>query len=233
MWFYSQAFGAHSSICAVCLSCEVAAMEVHALWRTRLCRHGPNCEHVGCVFAHRLCDLSPPYEVDKHYDHAWAQGVDRWYGQPMSPEQLSMIKRYYSVTPAADVPIWAEGLRYFQSKISIARDAHLPWDYGLEKDLELLCVYRNGKLPFQFMEGLWPCLDERWKCRRAKLEAASPIMTNTYTQTSNMHVHTIAVQTEHVIDAITSDAEQFIELDSPSYAELVADGEFPIFLGLD
>ena len=96
------------------LSVSVAmADSVHDLWRTRLCRHGPDCRHPQCVFAHRLCDLRSPNEVHQHYDVAWRQGVDRWYGQAMTPDQLQIIRKYYQVTPPSELPIWGSGVFFY------------------------------------------------------------------------------------------------------------------------
>ena len=36
------------------------ARTIDRIWRCRLCRHGPACQHPACGLAHALCDLLPP-----------------------------------------------------------------------------------------------------------------------------------------------------------------------------
>ena len=102
----------------------MTADAVRDLWRVRLCRHGPHCENGNCGFAHRLSDLRPPNEIERRYDQAWHDGVDRWYGHCLSDEQLRIIKQYYTETSERDKPAWSRALRYL-------------WGYGLIMDLEL------------------------------------------------------------------------------------------------
>jgi len=90
----------------------MAQTRVNDLWCTKLCPPGSDCEGQTCAFAHHLRELRPPNEMDQLYDCAWADGVDRWFGQTMQPEQMERFLFYYNSTPAYEVPVWAHGLRY-------------------------------------------------------------------------------------------------------------------------
>ena len=132
------------------------------LWRCRLCKHGPQCDHRDCVFAHHLNELLPPDETSSHYTQIWeSQGVDRWFGQAMTGDQVDMIQWYYDRTPRGEIPLWVQGLRHNIDMEPYAVDIYLPWDYGLSTDLLLLRRHRRGPLPFTFTPGLWEKLEKR------------------------------------------------------------------------
>ena len=134
------------------------------LWRCRLCQHGPQCSRrlSDCDFAHHLGELWAPDETTVHYTQAWrTQGIDRWFGQSMSTEQLRNIRWYHEQTPHYEVPAWVYGLRYMTVDKQFVTDLYLPWDYGLEADCRLLCRHRRGQLPFSYMEGMWQKLAAR------------------------------------------------------------------------
>ena len=65
------------------------------VWRVRLCHHGLFCSYQNCGFAHNLSDLRAPNESQRLYDLAWQIGVDRWYGQYLTDEQIHIIQYYY------------------------------------------------------------------------------------------------------------------------------------------
>ncbi len=147
----------------------------HDLRCTRLCRHGPG--HVrtmpNCIFAHALSELVPPDERFRLYTKVWDGGVDRWYGQPMTEEQLDTIRMYYSETPICEIPLWARGLHFYYLDGDVD-DFDLPWDYGIFTDQETLCFYsRREKLPFVLAQGsralLWERRDKL--LRRAAVQA--------------------------------------------------------------
>ena len=150
---------------------QAGSHPVDRLWRCRLCKHGADHgrHHPECNFAHSLCELLPPDERFEIYPQAWSRGVDRFYGQPMSEEQVNRIKSYHDHTPWHEVPVWVYALRFSQSlKTSFVIDYYFPWDYGLSTDCQLLCRYRvGGRMPFESMPGLW----ERLHRHRTHLEA--------------------------------------------------------------
>ena len=131
------------------------------LRRVRLCDHGPTCVYPDCSFAHALRDLLPPQEIHAEYPIVWTE-VDRWFGQTMTKGQLERIRRYHSVTPFYEVPLWTYGLRFATEGKKYPGDIHRPWDYGLEGDCQLLCRdRRSGRSPFSFMPKLWENLAMR------------------------------------------------------------------------
>ena len=132
------------------------------LWHTRLCRYGPHCSQTNCTFAHRLCDLRAPNELDRFYESAWLDGVDRWFGQVMTAEQLQIIHEYSIRALICDLHQWLYGLRFIVPESeSRLFGWYLQWDYGLSMDIELLCRHRGGWLPFEFMPHLWTILEVR------------------------------------------------------------------------
>ena len=98
--------------------------------------------------------------MGRHYDAAWRDGVDRWYGQSMTEEQLDLIAKYHQDDPG-EVPPWVYGLRHILTGKEWDFAGYLEWDYGLDMDLELLCHHRRGRLPFEFMLHLWHILGAR------------------------------------------------------------------------
>ena len=96
-----------SVLCCYPLSVILGAMspsKCDDLWRTRLCKYGPGCKHRGRGFAHGLSELLPPDESRRHYPKVWQGGVDRWYGQNETDDQLSLIQYYHDQTPICDLP---------------------------------------------------------------------------------------------------------------------------------
>ena len=96
-----------------------------------------------------------------HYENAWEEGVDRWFGQLLKADQLSLIRRYYVVTELEDIPMWAVGLHFVTTDRELERDMHCLWDYGLSMDCALLCHHRRGRIPFHFHPHLWDILEAR------------------------------------------------------------------------
>ena len=91
----------------------------------------------------------------------WDLGVDRRFGQAMSPGQLARIGRYYARTPFGEHPQWVFGLYHMISGQGWGAAAFLEWDYGLSMDVELLLRNRSGGVPFEFMHGLWVTMGQR------------------------------------------------------------------------
>ena len=134
------------------------------LWRTRLCRHGPThgISTPSCQFAHSLLQLRPPDERYRLYPKVWDGGVDRWYGQAMTDEQLGLISDYYKQSPYFEIPLWARGLTCYDRYGDADDDGDLPWAYGLTMDCDFLVLYRaDEQLPFEFAPGLWSLLKHR------------------------------------------------------------------------
>ena len=131
------------------------------LWRTCLCMFGPRCRRRHCWFAHRLCELRAPDESRIPYPLAWAKGVDRWFGQSMTREQVDRIATYYEDTPHGEVPQWVHGLLWMTRGEQWIGAVCLQWDYGLEMDQHMLRVRRRGSLPFEVMDGLWAAMHTR------------------------------------------------------------------------
>ena len=96
--------------------------------------------------AHSLSELLPPDESARHFPAAWS-GCDRWYGQTMKQAQLNLFQRYHVQTPMSEIPPWAHGLRRYYGRVDLKPDEFMPWDYGLSKDLQLLCHHRRGPIP--------------------------------------------------------------------------------------
>ena len=44
-------------------------------------------------------------------------------------------------------PLWMFGLLFYTYGQHLVRDVHLSWDYGLCKDVEVLCIHRRGPIP--------------------------------------------------------------------------------------
>jgi len=108
--------------------------------------------------------------MDQLYDDAWKDGVDRWYGQIMQPEQMNHFSYYYEKTQFFDVPDWARGLHYVWKGPHVLSDRYHMWDYGLTMDVELLRRSRGGRLPFEFMPNLWIILGARHGQLRAQTQ---------------------------------------------------------------
>ena len=80
----------------------------------------------------------------------------------MTQAQLDRIRRYHLIIPFYEVPIWVYGLRFAAGGKKYPGDIHHLWDYSLERDCHLLCLYRrSGRLPFTFMPQLWEKLAVR------------------------------------------------------------------------
>ena len=165
---YSDAIvGSSRSDRVVAVAFPMAGEYVRNLWHVRLCRHGPKCDHKDCGFAHNLSDLRAPNESERLYGQAWEKnGVDRWYGQHLTDEQIHIIQSYYELTPERCLTAWSRALRYCISGVHDVTERHHPWDYGLSMDLELLCLYRKTRLPFRFHDKIW----EKLEVRKEKLQ---------------------------------------------------------------
>ena len=78
-------------------------------------------------------------------------GVDRWYGQEMSDEQLERLKKYYNRTPHWDRPVWACGLHRFFGELQLGAFSSLPWGFGIWQDaLSLQRGLIRQRLPFNW-----------------------------------------------------------------------------------
>ena len=100
--------------------------------------------------------------MDRTYETAWREGVDRWFGQTMTSEQLNIINHYSIQTHMSELPQWVYGLRYTTPGSEYGLyGRYLQWDYGLTMDLELVCHHRGGPLPVEFMPHLWTILTAR------------------------------------------------------------------------
>ncbi len=134
-------------------------------WRIALCRHGLGCKYLQagqCSFAHSLRELRPPYEGQICYDKFWRDGVDRWYGQDLAPEQLARIKSYWKHTPLHQRPSWAWALYWYQNEEELGFVPELGEDFGLGADVSLmLSLRRGGRRPFQWLPGFWRRIELR------------------------------------------------------------------------
>ncbi len=134
-------------------------------WRVALCRHGLECKYLQaqqCSFAHSLRELRPPFEDHILYDQVWRDGVDRWYGQDLTTEQLNRIKWYWQHTPPHQRPAWAWGLYWFQSNEELGFEPKLGEDFGLGADVSLMLSLRSGgQRPFRWMPGFWERIEQR------------------------------------------------------------------------
>ena len=86
--------------------------------------------------AHALEDLLPPVEAVHLFEGRWPVGVDRWYSQDLTEEQLTRILGYYTITPRGMVPAWTAGLVWFLQELDIGLWPELGWDSNLSQDLE-------------------------------------------------------------------------------------------------
>ena len=67
------------------------------LHKIRLCENYKH-SYKDCAFAHTLAELRAPDDTDGLWDKVWERnqkGVDRWYGQVLSPTQRKTIKDYF------------------------------------------------------------------------------------------------------------------------------------------
>ena len=128
---------------------------------TRLCRNGPECRIPHCPRAHSLCQLGPPNEVCEKQDCIWNDGVDRWFGQVLSDEQIDLLLVYHHVTPCHLVSIWMHGLIYVLRGGHYVEHMHMSWDYGLCADIDCLKMARRGPVPFVYMASSWGDLHRR------------------------------------------------------------------------
>ena len=146
------------------------------LHRVELCKHGMNCSYNQqgvCAYAHHLYELMPPNESVRAYEGVWKDGVDRFFGQAMSDEQIRRIKTYYERTEKYDRPMWSHALCWFCS--NTGSFAEYPHDFGLEQDWKTVSMFRvHSWKPFQWMPGLWDRIEERrQRLQRAALPSPS------------------------------------------------------------
>ena len=141
------------------------------LWRTQLCRHGPDHASRSCRYAHSLLDLTPPDEGERSYCDKWRSGqFDRFYGQRMTPAQLTRIRFYFALLPACDIPVWAMGLSLLERELEHCQGYALPWDFGISRDRDDLLSRRlvgQGPFPCPFED--YPHLWERLQLRRRRM----------------------------------------------------------------
>ena len=100
-------------------------------------------------------------EATERHDQVWREGVDRWYGQALSDEQINLLLRYYHETPLYMVPLWMHGLLYVLRRQNYVEHLHFPWDYDICTDIAWLKRFRRGLVPFVYMASLWDALHER------------------------------------------------------------------------
>ena len=122
------------SIFSIALTC-MGDLSARSLWRIRLCPYGSQCSDWHCAHAHELSELRPPMEAFGRHDQVWREGVDRWYGQALSDEQINLLLRYYHETPFYMVPLWTHGLFYVLRRQNYVEHLHFPWDYGICSDI--------------------------------------------------------------------------------------------------
>ena len=65
-------------------------------------------------------------EAFERHDQVWREGVDRWYGQALSDEQINLLLRYYHETPFYMVPSWMHGLLYVLRRQNYVEHLHFP-----------------------------------------------------------------------------------------------------------
>jgi len=84
----------HQHLARACFLPVMPSVDGRYTWRTKLCGYGKKCQIDGCQRAHRLSELLPPDEGSERLDSVWRNGVDRWYGQALSHEQINLLLRY-------------------------------------------------------------------------------------------------------------------------------------------
>ena len=151
------------------------------LWRTRLCRLGPSHCDVRCPHAHALSELRAPREVEVRYPDVWEQQqVDRFYGQQLSDDQISLFMDYWRhFSQRGERPSWAVALFLLLVKQERRAGFGYSWDFDLGLDLELLIYARNfdrscPRPPFAFYPGVWRRLQRRRAAFRRLRVAAPP-----------------------------------------------------------
>ena len=169
--FWLQCGYQHTLVPFSVMASSDGSFTIYDMRRTRLCRHGSSCQHDNCSFAHALCDLRSPNEVQLFYPVAWEKGIDRWFGQNMQQQQVDLILKFYTQTPNHTMPQWAHGL------ISILGGPE--WD----GDQDMICQYRRGgyglvyprrELPFHVIPALWPTLHARRNAMQAMANGNNP-----------------------------------------------------------
>ena len=114
----------------------------------------------------------PPNESVRAYEGVWRDGVDRFFGQAMSDEQIRRIKTYYERTETLDRPMWSRALYWYCTRKGSFDDC--PYDFGLEQDWKTVCMFRvYSRRPFEWAPQLWDRIEER----RKRLKQAAPSLT--------------------------------------------------------
>lgn len=138
------------------------------LWCTKLCPHGPDHVYLICPYAHALSELRAPAETRIRYNSVWRQhGVDRFYGQYMTPQQLHRFAAYWNHPPHEHRrPNWAAALFILHYELENIRGMAYPWDFGLTADIQGVVDYRNAvggpaEAPFVWYPRLWERLLSR------------------------------------------------------------------------
>ena len=144
------------------------------LYRVELCYHCMDCTYNKCgvcSYAHQLSELMPPNESVRVYEGVWKDGVDRFFGQVMSDEQIQRIRVYYERTEPMDRPVWARGLYWYCTRKGSFEDC--PYDFGLEQDWKTVRMFRvYSRQPFQWAPHLW----DRIAQRRERLQYAQSLV---------------------------------------------------------
>ena len=116
--------------------------------------------------------MLPLDEYFQTYDGVWLDGVDRWYGQQMSQQQIERIRGYYWDTAELERPVWAKALWWYCTGAhpEIYRDCG--WDFGLWSDLQAVVWRRKVQdwRPFRWSESLWERMAERRSCLDLRIQ---------------------------------------------------------------
>ena len=131
------------------------------LWRCTLCKHGMDCrmhQEGVCGFAHSLGELRPPDERICLYKQFWTDGVDRWYGQCMTEEQVERVLQYVRKTALCDMPTWCQGLMWYVTSAPADAEKYrsFPADFNINQDWDSVRMYRKDKhRPFYWCPDFW------------------------------------------------------------------------------
>ncbi len=174
-WCTSVATWAQVSIAGVArraVRSRMSSVYTTDVWRVQLCRYGSDCKHQDnglCPFAHTLHQLRPPHEVHRLHDDVSDGGVDRFYGQDLSTEQLARFKWYNAHTPWHQKPTWAWALWWFLIQEDLGFYPMLGEDFGMDAEVCIMLSLRaGGRRPFQWMAGFWERIDARTRYLRAQ-----------------------------------------------------------------
>ena len=109
-----------------------------------LCKHGPGCQylrHGRCGFAHSIDAVSLPRRLEPQLwadtsherigedPHAGHSGIDRYYGQGLTPKQLERIL-LYSAQPGTTVPLWARMVQWFYGVCTLSSFTFVDFEWS-------------------------------------------------------------------------------------------------------